>query len=56
MLCLILDQTTLIPKYTGAQEIMARIRYVYEMCEDYIRAGVTSYNKGVLNLKTAVGL
>ena len=25
---------------------MARIRYVYELCPDYIRAGVTSYNKG----------
>ena len=42
------DQTILIAahKYTGAQEIMARIRYVYELCPDYIRAGVTSYNKG----------
>ena len=44
------DQTILIAahKYTGAQEIMARIRYVYELCPDYIRAGVTSYNKGSL--------
>jgi hypothetical protein len=42
------DQTILIAahKYTGAQEIMQRIRYVYELCPDYIRAGVTSYNKG----------
>jgi hypothetical protein len=41
------DQTILIAahKYTGAQEIMQRIRYVYELCPDYIRAGVTSYNK-----------
>ena len=47
------DQTILIAahKYTGAQEIMARIRYVYEMCEDYIRAGVTSYNKGSIEFE-----
>lgn len=41
------DQTILIAahKYQGAQEIMQRIRYVYELCPDHIRAGVTSYNK-----------
>jgi hypothetical protein len=41
------DQTVLVAahKYTGAQEIMSRIRYVYESCPDHIRAGVTSYNK-----------
>ena len=33
-------------KYAGAQEIMQRIRYAYELCPDHIRAGVTSYNKG----------
>ena len=33
-------------KYAGAQEIMQRIRYGYELCENHIRAGVTSYNKG----------
>jgi len=32
-------------KYTGAQEIMQRLRYAYETCPDWIRAGVTSYNK-----------
>ena len=32
-------------KYTGAQEIMQRLRYAYETCPDHIRAGVTSYNK-----------
>jgi hypothetical protein len=32
-------------KYTGAQEIMQRLRYAYEMCPDMIRAGVVSYNK-----------
>lgn len=42
------DSTILIAshKYLGAQEIMQRIRYAYESCPDYIRAGVTSYNKG----------
>jgi hypothetical protein len=41
------DQTILVAahKYTGAQEIMSRIRFVYESCPDHIRAGVTSYNK-----------
>jgi len=47
------DQTILIAahKYTGAQEIMQRIRYVYETCPDYIRAGVTSYNKGSIEFE-----
>ena len=42
------DQTILVAahKYTGAQEIMQRIRYGYELCPDYLRAGVISYNKG----------
>lgn len=42
------DQTILVAahKYTGAQEIMQRIRYGYELCPDYIRCGVTNYNKG----------
>ena len=42
------DQTVLIAahKYSGAQEIMHRIRYAYEMCPDHIRCGVVSYNKG----------
>ena len=41
------DQTILVAahKYTGAQEIMSRIRFVYESCPDHVRAGVTSYNK-----------
>lgn len=45
------DQTILVAahKYTGAQEIMARIRYGYELCPDYIRSGVTSYNKGSMD-------
>jgi len=42
------DQTILVAahKYTGAQEIMQRIRYAYEDCPDHIRCGVTNYNKG----------
>ena len=42
------DSTILVAahKYTGAQEIMQRIRYAYENCPDHIRCGVTSYNKG----------
>ena len=42
------DSTILIAahKYSGAQEIMQRIRYAYELCPNHIRAGVTSYNKG----------
>ena len=38
-------------KYTGAQEIMQRLRYGYEMCPDHIRAGVTSYNKHSLEFE-----
>ena len=42
------DQTILVAahKYTGSQEIMQRIRYAYELCEDYLRCGVVNYNKG----------
>lgn len=42
------DATILIAahKYSGAQEIMQRIRFAYETLPDFIRAGVTSYNKG----------
>ncbi|NDG32882.1 hypothetical protein EB118_22790, partial [bacterium] len=41
------DSTILIAahKYTGAKEIMQRVRYGYEFCPDHIRCGVTSYNK-----------
>ena len=47
------DQTILVAahKYTGAQEIMQRIRYGYELCADYIRAGVVSYNKGSIEFE-----
>ena len=42
------DQTILVAahKYTGSQEIMQRIRYAYELCPDFVRCGVVSYNKG----------
>lgn len=42
------DSTILIAahKYTGAQEIMQRIRYAYESCPDHIRCGAVTYNKG----------
>ena len=45
------DSTILVAahKYSGAQEIMQRIRYAYELCPDHIRAGVTSYNKGSID-------
>ncbi len=41
------DSTVLVAahKFAGAQEIMARIRYAYELCPDHIRCGVKSYNK-----------
>ena len=41
------DSTILIAahKYTGAKEIMQRLRYAYEVCPDHIRAGAKSYNK-----------
>ena len=47
------DSTILIAahKYTGAQEIMQRIRYAYELCPNHIRAGATSYNKGSLEFE-----
>lgn len=45
------DSTILIAahKYTGAQEIMQRIRYAYESTPDHIRCGVVSYNKGSID-------
>jgi len=47
------DSTILIAahKYTGAQEIMQRIRYAYENCPDHIKAGVITYNKGSLDFE-----
>ena len=47
------DSTILIAahKYTGSQEIMNRVRYAYENCPYYIKAGVTTYNKGSLDFE-----
>lgn len=47
------DSTILIAahKYQGAQEIMQRVRYAYELCPNWIRAGVTSYNKGSIDFE-----
>lgn len=44
------DSTILITanKYVQALEIMDRVRYAYENMPDYIRAGVTEYNKGTI--------
>ena len=41
------DQTILIAahKFIGATEIMNRIRFAYENVPDFLRAGVTDYNK-----------
>lgn len=45
------DQTILIAahKFTGAQEIMQRVRYTYETLPFWIKAGSTSYNKGSID-------
>ena len=42
------DSTILVAahKRDGANEIMTRLRYMYESCPDFIRAGATEYNKG----------
>jgi hypothetical protein len=47
------DSTILVAahKFSGAQEIMQRIRYAYELCPNFIRAGVTSYNKGSIEFE-----
>ena len=47
------DQTILVAahKLIGAQEIMQRIRYGYELCPDHIRAGVVNYNRGSIEFE-----
>jgi len=47
------DSTILIAahKFTGAQEIMQRVRFAYENCPDHIKAGVTTYNKGNIDFE-----
>lgn len=44
------DSTVLVAshQFSGAYEVMQRVRYGYELCPDYIRAGVISYNKGTI--------
>lgn len=45
------DATILVAahKLSGASEIMQRVRYAYEELPDFIRAGVTEYNKGSIS-------
>ena len=45
------DSTILIAahKYTGAQEIMQRVRFMYENVPNWIKAGAVSYNKGSID-------
>lgn len=45
------DSTILVAAHihSGSQEIMSRIRYAYESCPNFIRAGAVSYNKGSLD-------
>lgn len=45
------DSTILIAahKHTGSQEIMQRVRFMYENLPEWIKAGVTSYNKGSID-------
>jgi len=47
----IADRTILIAahKYTGAQEIMQRVRYTYETLPSWLKSGATSYNKGSID-------
>jgi hypothetical protein len=47
------DKTILIAahQYSGAQEIMDRIRYAYEMCPFWLKSGVESYNKGNIDFE-----
>jgi hypothetical protein len=52
------DSTILVAahKYTGAQEIMQRIRYAYELCPNHIVQVPPVTTRTVWNLKTAVVL
>jgi len=44
------DSTILVAahQYSGASEIMQRVRYAYEEFPDFLRAGVMEYNKGTI--------
>lgn len=45
------DSTILIAahKHTGSQEIMQRVRFMYENLPEWIKAGAVSYNKGSID-------
>lgn len=47
------DKTILIAahQYSGAQEIMQRIRYAYEACPMWLKSGVESYNQGNIDFE-----
>jgi hypothetical protein len=47
------DKTILIAahQYSGAQEIMQRIRYAYEMCPMWLKCGVEAYNQGNIDFE-----
>ncbi len=47
------DQTILVAAhiFAGAQEIMSRVRYAYESCPNFIRAGATNYNRGSIEFE-----
>jgi hypothetical protein len=47
------DKTILIAahQYSGAQEIMQRIRYAYEMCPLWLKPGAEAYNQGNIDLE-----
>jgi hypothetical protein len=47
------DKTILIAahQYTGAQEIMTRIRYAYELCPMWLKAGIEVYNAGNIDFE-----
>jgi hypothetical protein len=47
------DKTILIAahQYTGAQEIMNRIKYGYEMCPMWLKAGIDVYNVGNIDFE-----
>ena len=49
------DTTILIAahKYAGAQEIMQRVRFIYEMLPAWVKAGCTSYNRGSIEFDNA---
>lgn len=47
------DKTVLIAahQYSGAQEIMSRVRYSYEMCPMWLKCGVEVYNQGNIDFE-----